>query len=38
MALLLRVGNLLVDFMLLNSIKILKLPSFELTINSENME
>ena len=38
MALPLRVGNLLVDFMLLNSIKILKLHPFELTIKSENME
>ena len=38
MALLLRVANLLVDFMLLNSIKVLKLPPFELTIKSENME
>ena len=38
MALPLRVGNLLVDFTLLNSIKILKLPPFELTIKSENME
>ena len=32
MALPLRVGNLRVDFMLLNSIKILKLPPFELPL------
>ena len=38
MALLLRAGNSLVDFIPLNSIKILKLPLFELTIKSENME
>ena len=36
MALLVRVGNLLVDFMPLNSIKIFELPPFELTIKSEN--
>ena len=39
MALLLRAGNLHVDFMLLNSIQIIKLPPFELTIiKSEKME
>ena len=38
MALLVKVGNLLVDFMPLNSIKILELPPFELTIKSENTE
>ena len=38
MALLVRVGNLLVDFMPLNSIKMLELPPFELTIKSENTE
>ena len=38
MALLVRVGNLLVDFMPPNSIKILELPPFELTIKSENTE
>ena len=32
MGLLLRAGNLPVDFMLLNGIKIIKLPLFELTI------
>ena len=36
--LLVRVGNLLVDFMPLNSIKILELPPFDLTIKSENTE
>ena len=36
MALLLRVGNLLDDFMPLDSIKILELPPFEFTIKSEN--
>ena len=38
MASLLRVGNLFVDFMPLNSIKIVELPPFELTIKSENAE
>ena len=38
MALLLRTGTSLVDFISLNNIKILKLPPFELTIKSESTE
>ena len=38
MALLVKVGNVLVDFMPLNSIKILEHPPFELTIKNENTD
>ena len=38
MALLLRTGTWLVDFISLNNIKILILPPFELTIKSESTE